>query len=382
MVRTILGRAGAGKTALVFREIAEYVRQGQGKMVLLVPEQYSHEAERELCAAAGDTLSRYGEVLSFTGLARKVFSQVGGGRPAMDGGGRLLCMAVAAESLAGQLHVYQRGRREPRTLDSLVRAAEELRNAGVSAGALAEAAERTQGGLSEKLRDLSLLMEAYAAVMSRSGADSADRLAALASLLGQSGISGRYYVDGFSDFTALEKDVLRQIVRSGADLTVCLTCGREDDGAFALPLATARWLKTTADACGQEYEERWLEPEGDAPPIRYYCDHLFDFAAPAMDGAGEAVRTVAAGDISEECELAAAIWRNWPAAGAAGGTWPWRPGASATTERPWRAPAPGMGCPCSCPAGGTRCKRACPWPSPAPWRRCAGAMNMRPCSAT
>ena len=75
MVRLILGRAGAGKTGLVFREIGEYVAQGRKNLVLLVPEQYSHEAERELCAAAGDKLSRYGEVLSFTGLARRVFSQ-------------------------------------------------------------------------------------------------------------------------------------------------------------------------------------------------------------------------------------------------------------------------------------------------------------------
>ena len=99
MVRLILGRAGTGKTALVFREIAEYVRREREGVVLLVPEQYSHEAERELCAAAGDTLSRFGEVLSFTGLARKVFSQVGGARPVMDGGGRLLCMAVAAQNV-------------------------------------------------------------------------------------------------------------------------------------------------------------------------------------------------------------------------------------------------------------------------------------------
>ena len=306
MVQTILGRAGAGKTALVFGEIAEYVRQGDGKTVLLVPEQYSHEAERELCAAAGDTLSRYGEVLSFTGLARKVFSEVGGGKPAMDGGGRLLCMAVAAEGLEGQLRVYHRGRREPRTLDSLTRAMEELRNAGVSAADLAAAAEKTAGALSDKLRDLSLLAEGYTAVQSRSGADSADRLQALAALLGDSHIYGRYYADGFSDFTRLEKEVLRQIVRSGADLTVCLTCGERDEGAFSLPLATARWLKNLAAEYGAEYVEQWVERSGQTPPIRYYCDHLYDFGAPAWEGGTDAVTCVRAGDISEECELAAA----------------------------------------------------------------------------
>ena len=100
MVRLILGRAGAGKTARVFEEIAAAVSEGRDSLVLLVPEQYSHEAEREMCRTAGDALSLYGEVLSFTGLARRVFSQCGGLRPMMDGGGRLLCMAAAAASAA------------------------------------------------------------------------------------------------------------------------------------------------------------------------------------------------------------------------------------------------------------------------------------------
>ncbi len=309
MVRLILGRAGAGKTALVFREIAGYVRQGRENMVLLVPEQYSHEAERELCAAAGDALSRYGEVLSFTGLARKVFAQCGGGRPVMDGGGRLLCMAVAARTVGNRLKVYRKGCREPRTLDSLSRAVEELRNAGITAGALLDAADKTEGALADKLRDLALLTEAYTAVQERGGADSADRLEALAQRIGDCGAGAwTFYVDGFSDFTALERNVLREIIRSGADLTVCLTCGKDaGDGAFLLPRTTARWLESVAREYGTACEEVWLEPpEPESSPIAYFCGHLFDFSndpAPAGDGA---VRAVYAADIYEECELAAA----------------------------------------------------------------------------
>ncbi len=309
MVRLILGRAGAGKTARVFREIAEYAAAGRGDMVLLVPEQYSHEAERELCAAAGDTLSRYGEVLSFTGLARKVFDACGGGRPVMDGGGRLLCMAVAAQAVEESLRTYRRAVREPRTLDSLSRAVEELQNAGLTAGDMAAAAEKTEGVLSDKLRDLSLLTEAYTAVRARSGADSASRLETLAALIGDSPVvKGTFYVDGFSDFTALEKNVLRQIIRAGADLTVCLTCSRAgDDGVFLLPRATARWLAGTAAEYGAACEELWLEPpQPDGAPISFFCGHLFDFSAdPAPDNGG-AVSTVYAADIYEECELAAA----------------------------------------------------------------------------
>ena len=58
MLRLIIGRAGSGKTSAMIAEIAEAVRRGRGGSMLIVPEQYSHEAERELCEKCGDTLSR------------------------------------------------------------------------------------------------------------------------------------------------------------------------------------------------------------------------------------------------------------------------------------------------------------------------------------
>ena len=78
MLRLIIGKAGAGKTAAVIDEIRRAVERRQGGNLLLVPEQYSHEAERELCLRCGDSLSLYGEVFSFTGLARRVLQQQGG----------------------------------------------------------------------------------------------------------------------------------------------------------------------------------------------------------------------------------------------------------------------------------------------------------------
>ena len=48
MLRIITGLAGAGKTAKIMEEIRADVAAKLGGRVLLVPEQYSHEAEREL----------------------------------------------------------------------------------------------------------------------------------------------------------------------------------------------------------------------------------------------------------------------------------------------------------------------------------------------
>ena len=107
MLRLILGKAGTGKTTAVMAAIRRAVEAKRPGQILLVPEQYSHEAERELCAACGDSLSLYGEVFSFTGLARRLMSELGGGAaPWLDKGGRLLCMALALANVAPRLRVY------------------------------------------------------------------------------------------------------------------------------------------------------------------------------------------------------------------------------------------------------------------------------------
>ena len=95
-------------TARVMQALCEKTAQ----RILVVPEQFSHEAERMLCRAGGDTISRFAEVLSFSRLASRVFSIEGGSAcEETDAGGRLLCMALALDSVYSRLRVYAGARR-------------------------------------------------------------------------------------------------------------------------------------------------------------------------------------------------------------------------------------------------------------------------------
>ena len=90
MLRLILGRAGTGKTGLILDELRSRVLERRGGGWLIVPEQYSHEAERELSARCGDSASLYAEALSFTRLAHRVALRVGdSARTYFDRAGRL-----------------------------------------------------------------------------------------------------------------------------------------------------------------------------------------------------------------------------------------------------------------------------------------------------
>ena len=153
------GRAGSGKTAAVIDCIKKDVEAGKPYSVLIVPEQYSHEAERELALKCPDSASLYAEVMSFTGLSRNLFAVYGGNTAKyLDDGGKLLCMVFSLESFGRELpglRIFANSVRKTETQDMLVSAADEFKASGISPEDLRAAAAKLDGILSDKLLDLS-----------------------------------------------------------------------------------------------------------------------------------------------------------------------------------------------------------------------------------
>ena len=91
MLTLLCGADRLATSAALLCAVRTRAEAGKGGNILIVPEQYSHETERALCRAGGDTISRYAEVLSFTRLASRVSSIYGGVcEEYLDEGGRLL----------------------------------------------------------------------------------------------------------------------------------------------------------------------------------------------------------------------------------------------------------------------------------------------------
>ena len=312
MLRLLTGKAGAGKTAAVISEIDAFVRLGRGGSMLIVPEQYSHEAERELCRRCGDTLSLYAEVFSFTGLARRIMSRQGGAAATMlDKGGRMLCMALALNQVYSRLKVYGGARRKAELQGMLLSAVDELKSAGVGAEALLSAGERCGGALGDKLCDMALVLEAYNAVVANGHADPADRLDVLAAQIADSeiGPENHIYIDGFIDFTQQELGVIRALMKKGAELTVCLTVDelQGDNEIFALSRRAAQLLSSYAGELGIEcVQEHFAPSSGKAPALRFFADNMFSYAAAEFAGDCGAISLFSAESLIAECEFAAA----------------------------------------------------------------------------
>ena len=93
---------GSGKTTAILREIAALSEKGEGRQILLVPELNSHLMERRLAAATHNHGARTAEVLTFSRLADRVFSEVGGlAQQMLTPAGQLLTLQEAARRVQG-----------------------------------------------------------------------------------------------------------------------------------------------------------------------------------------------------------------------------------------------------------------------------------------
>ena len=264
MLTLLIGRDWKANRREILRRISEDVHQRRPGRILVVPELISHDTERRLCAAAGDTASRYAEVLSFTRLARRVTDSVGSAAlECLDNGGRVVAMAAAARALSGRLKAYASVETKPEFLTGLIDAVDEFKRCCITSETLLNASRALEGGFAQKLEELALLMESYDALCSRGKRDPRDQMTWCLEQLEDSDYAQKhvFYIDGFPDFTRQHLSVLEHLIRESPSVTVSLNCDSVGSRLMAFEKAgdTAKQLLDCARRSGVEYEVRLIE---------------------------------------------------------------------------------------------------------------------------
>ncbi len=259
MLHLILGTAGTGKTALLYEQIQDCVK-ADGKAILLVPEQSSFESEKALYRKLGPKDALSVEVLSFTRLCDRIFREYGGlAGVHMDDTAKYLLMSVTLGELGmgGGLRIYNKSSGNAAFVSTICETIGELKSAGATPETLrGAAAESTDKALSEKLKEIALIFEAYQAVIDRGYNDPDDSLPRACKALENEHFFHNYhvFVDGFMAFMGAEWKLLRYILTDSPHATVTLTCTGLDSGdktgVLAAVTATARRLVEEAKRCG------------------------------------------------------------------------------------------------------------------------------------
>ncbi len=242
MLTLLLGTDWVANRTEILNRIARDVREEKAGRILMVPELISHDTERRLCAAAGDTCSRFAEVLSFTRLAKRVADTVGhAAQECLDNGGRVVAMASAVRQLHSKLKAYASVETNPEFLSGLVDAVDEFKRCCITADDLSAASRNTEGSLAQKLEELSLILSAYDSLCAQGKRDPRDQMTWLLEVL-ESGSFGQehvFYIDGFPDFTRQHMEIIKHLTGVSDNVTVSLNCDKPGSGAVAFEKAGA-----------------------------------------------------------------------------------------------------------------------------------------------
>ncbi|NLW17106.1 MAG: helicase-exonuclease AddAB subunit AddB, partial [Firmicutes bacterium] len=326
-LRLILGRAGSGKSTLIYKEINELVAADPGgkPLWLLVPEQATSQAERDLATTGPVPGIMRARVVSFQRLAYQMLHEVAGAARVQVGElGRHMIIRRVVEQHKQELRTFYRAAQQPGFVRKLAELISELKSCQITPAdltALLEAqADRLTPTLQNKLHDLALLCNHLAEQYGDTYLDTGDCLNLLAENLAKSpSLAGsQIWLDGFNGFTPQEYAVIAQMLLACPQVSVSLTMPPQllrhrvrDDHVFYSPWETAHRLMQLASDLGVAIAPPVVPAEQNLrsqtnEALQYLERNYFNPLARPYPEPPEKIKVVAAGNRRAEVEAAAA----------------------------------------------------------------------------
>lgn len=309
MLHLFLGTDRRAGTDLLAETICRRAEEGVENQIFIVPEQYSFDTERLLCSRGGDKISRFAEVLSFTRLASRVFSLYGGvSEEFLDEGGRLLTLYLAAERVKTQIKYFAASLLRPEFLTQLGKILEEFMTCCLTPQELMQAAGRMQSQQAQKLTELALLYESYLSVCKTGRADPVTRQVKLAETLEREDYCAgkRFYLDGFTDFTAVQLRILAAILPQAEEVQIYLCTDGSSRAACATGSQTARQLEKLAARHNVSFCRTRLNAASSRPEaLSFWLTHLLDADNAVLDADAPEVSLLQADTCAKAAQAAA-----------------------------------------------------------------------------
>ena len=216
-VRTNMGRAGSGKSRLAIEEIAADLKQGgKHRLVLLVPEQFTLQAERDLLEQLQVPGIIRVEVLSFNRLAFRVLNEVGGRtRLLINEQGKNMVIKKVIDELARDLGIYQKAVKQEGFVQQMAQLFSEFKQHDLHPLDLKARQEEMQEGITQqKLQDITLIYQAFNEYLAGQYLDMEDQLNLFIEKMDASHFfRARVWVDGFSSFTPQNRRIWKKLCK-------------------------------------------------------------------------------------------------------------------------------------------------------------------------
>ena len=252
-LRIVAGRSRSGKTSFCLNEINEK-RSIDRRLIYIVPEQYSLQAEREAVAVTGGMASA--SVLTFRRLAENIFSETGGERGSrLDDTGKLIVLRRILIENFDKLKYFG----VVCSRQGFITRLGETISQFASQGIYPEDAEKysdafpKDSAMAMKMADIAFIYAKYREFIKENFVSPDDMLSIAAKKMdGAKYIKGaEVWLDGFYGFTNQEYEIIGNMLLSCGRVTVTLNidprCVRMDkmnmENVFFEPWDTMRKLK-------------------------------------------------------------------------------------------------------------------------------------------
>ncbi len=313
MLNIYFGRESLDKEKFIFDNLTD-------KTIILVPDQYTLEAERQAFRHLGVSALMDVEILSPSRLGSRLLSQMGGDRRRfIDKYGRHMLLYKSALKLQNRLQIFKGMERKASFLDSVNNFISEMKQYDCTSEDLMSMADQCEEGsyTQRKLLDIYALFSDYEQQISGKYTDSEDYINLYIDKIKDSQMikESRIWVYGFDSFAPKAMALLGQLMAAAKQLNLVMTFddrGRDKD-LFELPKIVIQNAERLADSLGIEHERRRIPEDyavlGRAEAVRHIEKELY--AVPAVKcktaEGSQGLTLVSAANVYNEAESAASF---------------------------------------------------------------------------
>jgi len=295
MINLYCGRSDVDRGKFIYEKAAWYKAEGKSSAVIIVPDQYTLEAERDAFRVLKTKGLMDIQVMSFSRLALKLVGEKTGKKYIDDTGRSMILRKVISEKKE-RLGVFAPAAEKNQFIRMMGSMIQEFKQYKVSPERLWDIValnkeKYTDRMLIKKLEDGAVIYSAYEEALKGRYFDTEDYISRLCEEIPDSEIfdNASVWVEGFDFFTKRLMTVIEQVVLKARDINISLTYsapGCRDYNLFAPVEATINDFKTLGRNIGTEVNvfnipEEYIKKQNE--DIKRLQNELYAFPIKAYD---------------------------------------------------------------------------------------------------
>lgn len=308
MIQIIEGPSGSGKSRLVYEEIIQMAgKEPEKNFFLLVPEQFTMQAQRDIVSLHPQHGTMNIDIVSFNRLAYRIFEELNIRTDYVleDFGKSMLLQRILLENRK-KLSCFGPCVNKPGFVDELKSLMTELFQYRIGLEDMKQVYAGMTGHnmLKGKLEDLLFVYEAFQKEVEDSYIIAEHVLEILALHIEESALlkNSILYLDGFTGFTPIQYEVLAALAKTSERMTFTITIDARSAAAqscaehelFYLTKDTISRIRKLGERVQIRVEERFLQETGvrfqEAPELQHLEQNLFRFPYQVWQGEVEHIK--------------------------------------------------------------------------------------------